>query len=668
MNEINGFEIDVFNQFELPTGCSSHTCPLCSGDRKKKTEKCLSVFWETGSASCNHCGEFIQLHTYKKKVAEKDYKKPVFDPTRLDLSDKLLNYMEARSISKMALKRLKIGNGLEWMPQTKKEERCIHFNYYLGDELINTKFRDGKKNFKMFKDGRKALYNIDSLRYSTSAIITEGEMDVLSFVTAGLNYAVSVPNGATISESELNEYKKTGSISNPNPLNLAYLDESYEHIKHIEKWYICVDEDGAGWKLKKELIRRFGPENCYLVDFKDCKDANEYLVKYGAESLKNVIDESKPIPLEGVVTINDTWEDLTKFWQNGAEKGSLLGLREMDKYCSFVPQQYTLLLSAPGAGKSDKIDDIVCRLALRYGDKTAFASVENQPFHLHQNKWFRRLLGKTPSLNETNSAPVLRVKEFIGNHFIHVHPADRYELTDVLKKFGELVKRKGIRYFVIDPFNKIHLKGIDRGKTVQYTEEYHMLLDEFVKKYDCHLFLVLHPTKLSYEEGTKTYVMPTAYNAKGGGEHFDMSYNIIGMTRDIERRAVRFRTLKWKYQHLGSSDKEWFEMWNTNNGRYTDICGDYSINDIEIPLCTWDYSDWLNGADSKDAKDEQATDTEVGDNPPQINDQVMPQNNEEDFINTENCDVMDGFKPPASMNAKKEFNPKDLENPDGSMF
>jgi hypothetical protein len=34
-------------------------------------------------------------------------------------------------------------------------------------------------------------------------------------------------------------------------------------------------------KRTKELIRRFGAEKCKIIDFGDCKDANDYLIKYG---------------------------------------------------------------------------------------------------------------------------------------------------------------------------------------------------------------------------------------------------------------------------------------------------------------------------------------------------------------------------------------------------
>lgn len=93
--------------------------------------------------------------------------------------------------------------------------------------------------------------------------------------------------------------------------------------------------------------------------------------------------------------------------------------------------------------------------------------------------------------------------------------------------------------------------------------------------------------------------MPTAYDAKGGGEHFDMSYNIIGMVRNFERRVVRFKTLKWKYQHLGAAGEEWFEGWNTNSGRYTDLPTWYDETHEGDIAVDWDNSNWLPPPEEK---------------------------------------------------------------------
>ena len=148
--------------------------------------------------------------------------------------------------------------------------------------------------------------------------------------------------------------------------------------------------------------------------------------------------------------------------------------------------------------------------------------------------------------------------------------------------------------FVIDPYNKIKLKD---GSTdvVKYTEEYHILLDEFVKKNDCHLFLVAHPYKMQLQEGSKqTHVMPTAYNIKGGSEHNDMSYNVLGVNRIYESKLIHIKTLKVKFRHLGEINKDAFFSFNTVNGRYEELqyqpTGDEML---EIPAKNLDYSNWL---------------------------------------------------------------------------
>ncbi|MCU4177636.1 DUF6371 domain-containing protein [Carboxylicivirga sp. N1Y90] len=64
------FEIEKYNQYNLPEGRRYSICPLCSEHRKKSKEKCMMLDWRKGLGTCQHCGEVIQLHTYKKKSAD----------------------------------------------------------------------------------------------------------------------------------------------------------------------------------------------------------------------------------------------------------------------------------------------------------------------------------------------------------------------------------------------------------------------------------------------------------------------------------------------------------------------------------------------------------------------------------------------------------------------
>ena len=190
--EINGFLIDTFNQHNLEVGKKQGTCPLCSHTRKpeNKKAKCCSYDWERGLGTCHNCNSTFQLHTYQRKGAsDKDYVRPEITKY-LCVKDKVTEWFEDRGISQGTLDDLKVGQGPEYMPQTGKKENTIQFNYIIGDQLINIKYRDGRKNFKLYKGAEKVFYNINSIVGFKDCVITEGEMDVLALHEAGVTNCV----------------------------------------------------------------------------------------------------------------------------------------------------------------------------------------------------------------------------------------------------------------------------------------------------------------------------------------------------------------------------------------------------------------------------------------------------------------------------------------------
>src|SRR5210317_1630307 len=151
--EINGFEIETFNQYDLQTGKKEGVCPLCSFDRKpeNKNRKCASYDWERGLGTCHNCDNTFQLHTYQRKgSSDKVYIKPEQPEVIAEVSTKVEEWFKSRGISKETLRALKVTEGSEFMPQTGKIENAIHFNYFAGNELVNIKYRDGRKNFKLY--------------------------------------------------------------------------------------------------------------------------------------------------------------------------------------------------------------------------------------------------------------------------------------------------------------------------------------------------------------------------------------------------------------------------------------------------------------------------------------------------------------------------------------
>ena len=160
--EINGFTIDKFNQYGLEVGKTQGVCPWSTKCRKpaNQKKKCSSYDWERGLGTCHNCNTSFQLHTYKRKGnSEKVYIKPE-QSLAPNMSEKVEGWFKDRGISLASLRDLNVTTGEEYMPQTGKSENTIQFNYYMGDQLINVKYRDGRKNFKLYKGAEKIFYNI----------------------------------------------------------------------------------------------------------------------------------------------------------------------------------------------------------------------------------------------------------------------------------------------------------------------------------------------------------------------------------------------------------------------------------------------------------------------------------------------------------------------------
>jgi len=568
--EINGFLIDQFNQHDLKVGATQGICPLCSHNRKPENRKakCASYDWERGLGTCHNCDSTFQLHSYQRKgEPNKVYEKPdaIHIVENKELSENVYKWFKERGISYNTLNDLNITEGKEYMPQTGQVENTIQFNYVMGDELINIKYRDGRKNFKLYKGAEKVFYNINSIVNTDTCVIVEGEMDVLAFHEAGIKNVVSVPNGATLNHN-----------------NLDYLDNCIDYFTDKEKIILAVDQDEAGVALQNELIRRLGAEVCYLTNFIDCKDANDYLLKYGKEDLANTIKDCRPVPLENVTTFKDIEHEVTDFVQNGFKKGFQIGLSNFDNIFSTYTGQFITVTGIPSSGKSDFVDQMVVGYNNNYGWKTAFASPENAPTFLHAHKLMRKVWQDMPRKSDIGTAKWKQVAEHVNDNFFFID-MEKYTLETVLRKGAELVKRKGIKCLVIDPFNKIRDVDCKTEDVNRYTMEYLTKIETFAKKFDVLVFIVAHPTKM-YKDSNGKIEEPTMYNIKGGGEWYDASYHGILVHRDYEAKTVKAKVLKVKFQNLGENGAEAYFKWDPRSGCFIP----HFIENIEEEPMPWE--------------------------------------------------------------------------------
>ena len=545
-------------------------CPQCHDTRHDKRDKSLSVDLDKGLWNCHYCGwagtinesDYDDSPEGKKKWMEKQpwynphrlrkqkpvYKKPAPRQTS-PLSDKAIAWFKSRGISVDTLTACKVTEGMEWMPQKNKEWNTVQFNYYLNGELINTKFRTGDKCFKLCSGAQLIPYMIDNIKGQKECIITEGEMDALSFYEVGFHNVISVPNGANA--------------------NLDYLDDFIEdYFDDKETIFIASDTDTKGVELRDELLRRFGAERCRVIEYgQGCKDANEHLMKYGADSLKQALLSAPEIKLEGVFTVSDFEESLDALFEHGMQKGVTIGHECFDRLCSFETKRLLTVTGIPGSGKSEFIDEIAERLNMRYGWRFAYFSPENAPLAYHASKLIEKFTGKKFNKETLTYGEYKQVKQHLETDFFFISPKDDYRLETILERAKFLVRRKGIKALVIDPYNRLEDESDGMSET-KYISRQLDKLTNFAQQNDVLVILMAHPTKQTKNKDG-VIEAPTLYDISGSAHFYNKTDFGIVVHRNRVENTVEVIVQKVKFRHLGEVGTALFK-YNLNNGRYTD--------------------------------------------------------------------------------------------------
>lgn len=550
---------------EVPYGRTSGNvkvyCPQCRDQRHDKRDKSLSCDLATGMFNCHYCG----FSGCAAEREQEEWRKPFYNPSPLrrqkptykkpirtgntTLSAKALAWFRGRGISERTLSDMRVTEGLEWMPQKNGQANTIQFNYYKNGQLVNTKFRTGDKCFKLVSGAELLPYNIDAIKGTKECIITEGEMDALSFIECGRKDVISVPNGANA--------------------NLSYLDDYIEeYFDDKDVIYIASDTDTKGVELRDELLRRFGVERCRVLEYGDgCKDANEHLQKFGRDSLLACIAAAPEMKIEGVFTVSDFEQSLDALFENGMQKGVTIGHDNFDRLCSFETKRLCVVTGIPGSGKSEFIDEIAERLNMRYGWRFAYFSPENAPLAYHASKLIEKFTGKHFDKRHLGYGEYKQVKEHLEQNFYFISPHNDFRLETILDKAKFLVRRKGIKVLVIDPYNRLENQQSGGRNETQYISETLDRLTNFAQQNDLLIILMAHPTKLPKNKDG-VIEAPTLYDISGSANFYNKADFGIVVHRNRIENTTEVHIQKVKFRHLGECGMAQFK-YNLNNGRYS---------------------------------------------------------------------------------------------------
>lgn len=490
-------------------------CPFCHDQRKHQRDRELSINVLTGAYNCHHCHKAGNALATKKR----EYVRPTSNYATISQRAREW-FLKDRCLSPAIVDMPIIGSGT-----SKSGSEYVCFNYYKSGVHVNTKFRSiDRKEFRMITDAELCLYNGDSIQLSDYAIITEGEVDTLSWISAGEYPVVSVPNGASG--------------------NTAYLDDYVEYLAQMSVVYLSLDNDKAGKELTNTIADRIGRDRCKIINYPEgCKDANAVLQTYGLSAGAGILRDCKAnavaMPLDNVIEVSQIFQQSLGYMVNGYPETYPTGIPGLDDIWTIFPSDVTFIVGAPGAGKSNLADLIATNVALGYQWRVAVVSREKEPA-MHLPGIIRKAINdEHPDVDLIEQAA-----EYLNDHLFYVQ---EYELSDILERAEQLVRSRGIKMLVIDNISSIGLPNkSDERERVTLTMQ---MVQRFAKKYRIPVILVAHPRKLDpLPSNQMYYLLPTGYDIAGSSQYYNLTDNVIAL--GLRDGYVEFATRKIRYMEF----------------------------------------------------------------------------------------------------------------------
>ena len=525
------------------------TCPQCSQNRKKKTDKCLAVNTVEECFFCHHCG-------WSGSLKEKTYK--TFDLPSTKLSEKVIEWFESRGISEGILNQEHIGY----------DGKSIKFPYFYNSVCVNIKSRTHDKRFWQEKDGLKCLYRLDKIRISTkkTLVITEGEMDCLSLIEAGLE-ATSIPDGAPSANAKNFNSK------------FDFLKNAVGVFDKFEKIVLAGDNDDPGKRAIEELGRRIGYERCYVVKYPDgCKDINDVLKKHGKNEIKRVINSAKPYPVEGIISPNDCISDLLDEYENGIKGGESTGWKSLDNLYTARIGEMTVVTGMPGSGKSNFIDALCLNLAMAHHWRIGYFSPENWPVKRHIKTLLEKLVDKTflpvtlengTAMNRMTPVDIKEGTNWLDDHIRFILPKEEILTVEAILKYARILcLQYGIKGLVLDPWNEFEHTQKNGEREDQYISRQLTAIRRFARFNGIHIWIIAHPTKLHKNSDGK-YDPPTLYEISGGANWRNKADNGMCVFRDYDTGLTKIIIQKIRFREIGQLGETTFRY--TFSGNYKDV-------------------------------------------------------------------------------------------------
>ena len=474
------------------------TCPYCKPRATRGNVRTFSINLKTGQfkclrASCGISGNMVTLSKdfdfslgnevdeyYRPKKRYKRLKQP---KEAIKPKPEAIQYLESRGISEEVAKKYEI------TVQTSHPNILVFPFYDEKGVLQFVKYR--KTDFDKAKDANKEwceastkpiLFGMKQCDDSfDTLVVTEGQCDSLAVATAGIPNAVSVPTGAK---------------------GFTWIPYCWDWLCKWKKIIVFGDFEKGSISLLDELAKRLKDrvEHVREDNYKDCKDANEILLKYGAEQVRKCVEESVKLPIDNVIDLADVKEldpySIEKIPTGIADVDNLL--------CGGIPfGVVTIVTGKSGKGKSTFVGQIITR-ALNKGDNVFVYSGE-MPNYLFKNAIDFQIAGPANVVEEDRRDYVKRyvrksakdkiVEWYRGKCMLYDRTMVKDEDTDLLNTIERMIVSQNVRVIVIDNLMTMINKTRVKGSKLEAQSEVSNALEDMARFYNVCIILVAHKRK-----------------------------------------------------------------------------------------------------------------------------------------------------------------------------
>ena len=504
------------------------TCPFCSGGQNKDkytfsiNERSGLYFCQRGK--CNVKGNLQQLG---KKLnirvsdnrfitTERSFKLPTkkVNPAKKDLYE----YFNKRGISEDTVDFAEI----------KQDGQNMVYDYY--DEQGKLTFRKFKsfvgKKISREKDTKPIFYMMNKVNNeSDTLIITEGEEDCLSLYEIGYDFAASLPSGSS---------------------DISCLSHNWNWLQTFKTFIIWTDDDEAGYKAEKEIIKRLGKSRCKVVKHKK-KDINETLMMLGRQAIVNIVEDADFLPISKVSGVYDY--DIFEVKEED-HIPSAFGIVNRCTEGGYRRGEVIVWTGHRFTGKSTMLQQDVATF-IKSGEKVCIYSAEminprilksfyrqcsgSDNVEEHKSKYYdgTYFMPTKPNVDKMN-------KWLYNNLFLISDDFDSYE-DDLFDIFEQLIYQKGVSIFVIDNLMTV----VKQDANINHNQsEFFKKCERFVKKHRAIIHLVSHQRKLS-EDNIRKF-RPTLAGIAGTSNIGNATDICIGVARISNKMKDIMETKKNK--------------------------------------------------------------------------------------------------------------------------